>query len=168
MSSPSPSPHHDATDYPGVLEPMAPALMRAAHARAIARVFSEVQAAGFPEIRAAHMPVFQFPGPHNSSPVAIARRSGRSKQHINLLLNDLESAGYVERGPDPNRARGIVVLLTQRGMALVAAMRLALEQVETDWARRLGARRFTALKAALEDLNDTETSAEHASAEARA
>jgi DNA-binding MarR family transcriptional regulator len=146
---------------------MAPALMRAAHARAIARVFAQVQAAGFPEIRTAHMPVFQFPGPHNSSPVAIARRSGRSKQHINLLLNELESAGYVERGPDPNRTRGIAVLLTERGMALVTAMRTALEEVETDWARKLGARRFKALKAALRDLNETETNVEQAATGSR-
>jgi DNA-binding MarR family transcriptional regulator len=156
MSSPSSQAQLDAPNYRAVLKPMAPALMRGAHARAIDRVLAHVQAAGFPEIRAAHMPVFQFPGPHNSSPVAIAHRSGRSKQHINLLLNDLEAAGYVERHADPNRSRGIVVLLNERGMALVSAMRAALEEVEADWARKLGARRFNALKAALADLNDTD------------
>jgi hypothetical protein len=48
-------------------------------------------------------------------------------------------------------------------MALVAAIGAALEEVETDWARRLGARRFKALKAALEDLNDTDANDEHPS-----
>jgi DNA-binding MarR family transcriptional regulator len=147
---------NETHEYRPALEPMAPALMRSAHARAIARVVADVQAAGFSEIREAHMPVFQFPGPHNSSPVAIARRSGRSKQHLNLLLNDLESAGYLERHPDPSRPRGSIVLLTDRGMKLTAAMKEALEAIEADWAVKLGARRFQTLKRALDDLNEIE------------
>jgi DNA-binding MarR family transcriptional regulator len=106
------------------------------------------------------MPVFQFPGPHNASPIAIARRSGRSKQHINLLLNDLETAGYLERHPDPDRARGSVVRLTDRGMDLVATMKQALETIEAEWKDTLGARRFEALKRALQDLHDTDMLAE--------
>jgi DNA-binding MarR family transcriptional regulator len=157
MSSPSSQPFDETPDYPGVLEPMAPALMRSAHHHAISRVLSQIKAAGFPEIRTGHMPLFQFPGPHNSSPAQIARRTGRSKQHINLLLGDLENAGYLERRPDPNRPRGSTVLLTPRGLDLVANMKKALEAVEADWKRKLGTRRFDALKRALHDLHETET-----------
>jgi DNA-binding MarR family transcriptional regulator len=157
MSSPSRRPISDLPEYQGPVEQMAPALMREAHGRAIARVFTRVQAEGFPEIRPAHMPVFQFPGPHGSSPVAIAQRSSRSKQHINLLLNDLEAAGYLVRRPDPSRRRGRIVVLTKRGQDLVAAMKEALEAIEAEWSARLGARRFEALKQALRDLNLAES-----------
>jgi DNA-binding MarR family transcriptional regulator len=112
---------------------------------------------GFSEFRATHMPVFQFPGPHRSSPTEIARRSGRTKQHINLLLGDLESAGFLERRPDPGRARGSVVVLTARGLQLVASMKEVLEGIEAEWSAALGARRFEALKRALRELNDHES-----------
>ena len=68
----------------------------------------QVSAAGFDDIRLAHWPVLQWPGPDGQRPSVIAERAGTSKQAVNHVLRDLERLGYVE--------------LTARGRALVEAM----------------------------------------------
>ena len=138
--------------YPGVTQPMAPALMRRGHEAAMTRLYARLAADGFTGVRVSHSPVLGFPGPHTARPTEIAARTGRSRQHINILLNELEAAGYLTRVPDPDDNRGKIIWLTDRGMDLVAVMREELEAIEADWQRTLGARRFAALKHTLQDL----------------
>jgi DNA-binding MarR family transcriptional regulator len=138
--------------YPGVTEPMAPALMRQNYEAAIERIFARLHEAGFTDVRPSHAPVIGYPGPHKTRPRELAARTGRSKQHINILLGELEAAGYLERRPDGTDQRGKIIHLTDRGMKLAAAVKEAVEHVEADWQRALGPRRFAALKRSLEDL----------------
>lgn len=138
--------------YPGVTEPMAPALMRASYDWAIGRIMEHLHAAGFRDVRSSHAPVIAFPGPHNTRPSELAARTGRSKQHINILLRELEAAGYLERRPDGDDQRAKVIHLTDRGMDLAAAIRTAVESVEDEWRQLIGDRRLGALKQTLLDL----------------
>lgn len=138
--------------YSGVTEPMAPALMRASYDWAIGRIMEHLHAAGFPDLRASHAPVIAFPGPHNTRPSELAARTGRSKQHINILLRELEAAGYLERRPDGNDQRAKIIRLTDRGMDLAAAIKTAVESVEDEWRQLIGDRRLAALKQTLLDL----------------
>ena len=116
------------------------------------RLYASWAEAGFDDVRLSHSPVLSFPGPHKARPSEIAARSGRSRQHINILLNELEAAGYLVRVPDPDDNRGRIVMLTDRGMDLMAAGRKELEAIEADWERRLGKQRFAALKRSLSEL----------------
>ncbi len=131
---------------------MAPALLRQNYEWALERIFAQLKTAGFADVRPSHAPVIGFPGPHKTRPSELAARSGRTKQHINILLGELEDAGYLERRAEGADQRGKVIYLTDRGLELAAAVRGAVEQVEDDWQQALGKRRFAALKQSLEDL----------------
>jgi DNA-binding MarR family transcriptional regulator len=139
---------------------MAPALMRRGHEAAMTRLFERWADAGFDDVRLSHSPVLGFPGPHKARPSEIATRTGRSRQHINILLNELEAAGYLVRVPDPEDNRGKIVMLTDRGIDLMTTGRKELEAIEADWERKLGKQRFAALKRSLTELGEEGTAAQ--------
>lgn len=110
------------------------------------RIIAELNAAGFDDLRLAHMAVLQFPGPHGARPGAIAERAGMSKQAMNQLLGSLESLGYLSRGDDPDEARARVVRFTRRGHAANAKLHEVLRDIERAWRAELGAKDFERLK----------------------
>ena len=109
---------------------------------------------GFDDLDAAHMNVFQYPGPQGARPSELAARLGVSKQALNYLLGELERSGYVERQPHPDDQRSKRIALTGRGTAAVGVIREAVAEVEAAWADRLGADRFAELRGLLVELND--------------
>lgn len=111
---------------------------------------------GFDDLDAAHMNVFQYPGPQGTRPSELAGRLGVSKQALNYLLGELERSGYVERQPHPDDQRSKRIALTERGMSAVAVIRAAVGDIESAWADRLGAERFAQLRGLLVELNESE------------
>ena len=109
---------------------------------------------GFDDFDAAHMNVFQYPGPQGQRPSELAARLRMSKQALNYLLGELERLGYIERHPDPDDLRSKRVALTNRGSAAVAVIRDAVAEMEATWARQLGPERFAHLRELLLDLNE--------------
>src|SRR6266568_5131206 len=81
------------------------------------RIVSELNAAGFRELRAPHMAVLQFPGPDGVRPSTLAERAGMSKQAMNQLLRSLDALGYIVRSDAPDEGRARIVRLTKRGRA---------------------------------------------------
>ena len=77
-----------------------------------------------------------------------------------LLVDDMESRGYVRRVPDPADARAKVVRLTSRGRTYVAEARKSLQAVEGRARRDLGARRYEQLRDSLDWLVGPEEEAE--------
>src|SRR6266511_3879682 len=57
---------------------------------------------GFDDLDAAHLNVFQYPGPQGARPTDLAARLRISKQALNYLLRELERLDYLERRPDPD------------------------------------------------------------------
>ena len=110
---------------------------------------------GFDDLDAAHLNVFQYPGPQGARPSELAGRLGVSKQALNYLLGELERSGYVERQPHPDDQRSKRIALTDRGTAAVGVIRDAVGEVEAAWAEQLGADRFAQLRALLVELNDS-------------
>jgi hypothetical protein len=76
-----------------------PALFRLLWQQTYPEMLRRVSAAGFDDIRLAHWPVLQWPGPGGQRPSVIAERAGTSKQAVNHVLRDLERLGYVELRP---------------------------------------------------------------------
>jgi DNA-binding MarR family transcriptional regulator len=113
------------------------------------RIISELNAAGFDELRLPHMAVLQFPGPDGVRPGALAERAAMSKQAMNQLLRSLESLGYVARSDAPNEGRARIVRLTTRGRAAYAKIHDILRDIEREWIAELGPKRFADLKALL-------------------
>jgi DNA-binding MarR family transcriptional regulator len=110
---------------------------------------------GFDDLDAAHLNVFQYPGPQGARPSELAARLSVSKQALNYLLGELERSGYIERRPHPDDQRSKRIELTDRGLAAVTAIRDAVGEVEAGWADQLGAERFNQLRTILVELNES-------------
>jgi DNA-binding MarR family transcriptional regulator len=85
-------------------------------------------------------------------PGEVAELAGLSKQAVNDVLGELERNGYIERHPHPDDGRARIVRLTPRGLELQRASFEAANALEAVWVARIGAERFAALRAALEEM----------------
>lgn len=117
------------------------------------RMLERLHARGFDDLDAAHLNVFQYPGPQGTRPSELAARLRMSKQAVNYLLGELERLGYLERRAHPDDLRSKRVILTRRGKSAVRVIREAVAEAESDWAAELGTDRFAQLRVLLEDLN---------------
>lgn len=133
--------------------PLVGALLRRPFMAARAQIVDHLHAAGFADLLPAHLAVLQYPGPHGRSPGEIARAANASKQAINNLLAQLERAGYLSRLVNPDNRRERTVELTSRGHAAIAAIRVAVQQIEQHWQSELGSAAYERLRALLERLN---------------
>lgn len=132
--------------------PRLPALFRLLWQQTYPEMLRQVSAAGFDDIRLAHWPVLQWPGPDGQRPSVIAERAGTSKQAVNHVLRDLERLGYVELRADPRDSRARLVELTARGHALVEAMFNAAAAAERELESMLTPRQRGELKKTLTAL----------------
>ncbi|HEU5211594.1 MAG TPA: MarR family transcriptional regulator [Gaiellaceae bacterium] len=146
------------TKQPVVPEPFGPpligALLRMPWEAVQRHMLERLHEHGFDDLDAAHLLVFQYPGPHDTRPSELAARLRISKQALGYLLGQLEQLGYLERRPDPNDQRGKRILVARRGKRAIRVIREAVAEVETEWTQRLGAKRFTQLRQLLLDLNE--------------
>src|SRR5579862_7376717 len=110
------------------------------------RIITELNAAGFEELRVPHMAVLQFPGPDGVRPGTLAERAGMSKQAMNQLLRSLESLGYIARSDAPDEGRARIIRLTKRGRAAYTKVHAILHDIEREWSAELGPKDFTRLK----------------------
>ena len=110
------------------------------------RIITELNAAGFEELRVPHMAVLQFPGPDGMRPGVLAERAGMSKQAMNQLLRSLEGLGYLARSDAPDGGGARLIRLTKRGRAAYTKIHEILRDIERQWSAELGAKQFTQLK----------------------
>src|SRR6058998_1903897 len=101
----------------------------------------------FTDLDAAHLNVFQYPGPQGARPSELAARLGMTKQALNYLLGELERLEYLQRQPDPDDLRSKRVALTRRGTSAIHIIRETVLEVETAWAQQLGPERFAEFRA---------------------
>jgi len=134
--------------------PLIGALLRVPWEAVQRHMLQRLHERGFDDLEAAHLNVFQYPGPQGSRPSELAARLNVSKQALNYLLGELERSGYVERQPHPDDQRSKRIALTDRGSAAVTVIRDAVGEVETAWAEQLGEERFKQLRTILVELNE--------------
>jgi len=113
------------------------------------RIVTELNAAGFVELRVPHMAVLQFPGPDGVRPGLLAERAGMSKQAMNQLLRSLEGFGYLVRSDAPDEGRARMVRFTRRGRTAYAKIHDVLRDIEREWSTVLGPKNFAELKGLL-------------------
>jgi DNA-binding MarR family transcriptional regulator len=133
--------------------PLIGALLRRPFETVRERMLAGLHERGFNDLVAAHLDVLQYPGPESQRPSDLAKRARMSKQALNYLLGQMEQLGYLERRHDAEDQRFKRIHLTQRGQAALRAIREIVLEVEADWERELGARRFAQLRDLLERLN---------------
>jgi DNA-binding MarR family transcriptional regulator len=118
-------------------------------------MLERVHERGFDDLDAAHLNVFQYPGPQGARPSDLAARLRISKQALNYLLGELERLDYLERRPDPDDLRSKRVALTRRGESVVRVIREAVGDMEAAWAEQLGPSRFAELRGLLLELGES-------------
>jgi len=155
MSASSPS--SPFTNPAGAEQPAAPpligALLRIPWEAVQRHMLERLHERGFDDLDAAHLNVFQYPGPQGARPSELATRLRISKQALNYLLGELERLDYLERRPDPHDLRSKRVALTRRGTSAIRVIREAVGEVENAWAQQLGPKRFSQLRGLLLELN---------------
>ncbi|MEX5295891.1 MarR family transcriptional regulator [Kocuria sp. CPCC 205268] len=117
------------------------------------RVLEALHAAGFADLSYAQARIFQRIGPEGTRTVQLAEQARVTKQTASLLVQAMEEEGYVERRPDPSDARARLVTVAERGRAAQAVAADVVAEVEEQWRRRLGSRRYAALRRALAELH---------------
>jgi DNA-binding MarR family transcriptional regulator len=127
------------------------ALLRLAHQVARSRLFQALAERGLYDINEAYFGLFQYPPIDGMRPAALAKQLGVSKQALNHLLGQLEKLGYLERRREADGGQ-TTIHLTERGWRVVESNVASVRQLEADWERQLGKRRFAELKAALREL----------------
>ena len=156
MTAPSSSSHFTKAaaeeQFPG--PPLIGALLRMPWEVVQHRMLERLHERGFDDLDAAHLNVFQYPGPQGARPSELAARLRISKQALNYLLGELERLDYLERRPDPDDQRSNRVALTPRGASAINVIREAVGEMEATWTQRLGAKRFAELRGLLLELNE--------------
>src|SRR5246127_4978748 len=133
--------------------PLIGALLRMPFEMVRERMLAGLHQRGFSDLVAAHLDVFQYPGPENQRPLDLARHARMSKQAMNYLLGELERLGYITRRQDPEDQRFKRVHATERGRAAGQAMREIVLEVEADWEQLLGPAKVAKLRDLLKQLN---------------
>jgi DNA-binding MarR family transcriptional regulator len=133
--------------------PLIGALLRVPWEAVQEHMLERLHQRGFDDLDAAHLNVFQYPGPQGARPSELAARLRVTKQALNYLLGELERLDYLERRPDPDDLRSKRLALRPRGVAAISVIRDAVTDIERTWARQIGPKRFNQLRSLLRDLN---------------
>ena len=151
LSSRFTEPHAEATDAPP--PPLIGALLRIPFETVRDRMLAGLHERGYTDLIAAQLDVFQYPGPENLRPSELASQTRMSKQALNYLLGQLQQLGYLTRETDNSDQRSKRIHLTPRGHAVIKAIREIVQEVEAEWQRRLGPRKFAQLRDLLAQLH---------------
>jgi DNA-binding MarR family transcriptional regulator len=133
--------------------PLIGALLRVPFETVRDRMLAGLHQRGYTDLIAAHLDVFQYPGPENARPIELATQTRMSKQALNYLLGQLEQLGYLTREADNSDQRSKRIRLTPRGRAAGKAIREIVQEVEADWEQQLGPRNFSQLRHLLAQLH---------------
>src|SRR5216117_389232 len=109
--------------------PLIGALLRLPWEAVQGHMLERLHERGFDDLDAAHLNVFQYPGPQGARPTELASRLQISKQALNYLLGELERLDYLERRPDPDDLRSKRVALTPRGKSAIRVIREAVGEM---------------------------------------
>jgi DNA-binding MarR family transcriptional regulator len=114
-------------------------------------VLAELRAHGH-SLTTSQARVFQRIGPQGSRPGELAEAAQLTKQTLSSILDQLESAGYVARVPDPSDGRGRLVTITPAGRELVELSLPVVRAIEAAWTEHLGPTRTRQLRETLTEL----------------
>ena len=118
------------------------------------RAFDAVVDAGITDITLAQARVAARIGPDGSRVSDLAEQARVTKQSAAFLVEQLETAGYVERVPDPTDGRARLVRLTTRARRVAEAADAEVQRVLTEWADHVGEERLRQMHETLRDLRE--------------
>jgi DNA-binding MarR family transcriptional regulator len=105
-------------------------------------VFARLAENGFADLNPRHAAVLAYLDEDGVRATELARLSGRNKQIVGRLVDELEELGYVERRPDPSDRRAKLVVPTERGLEQMRRGDEIVAEIEARHAKSTGARDY--------------------------
>jgi DNA-binding MarR family transcriptional regulator len=105
-------------------------------------LFGQLASAGYGDLDARHFAVISYLDEDGLRATEIARLSGRHKQIVGRVVDELEALGYVERRPDPADRRAKLIYPTDRGLAMIRLADQVTADIEARHSGEVGARTY--------------------------
>jgi DNA-binding MarR family transcriptional regulator len=116
------------------------------------RVTAALHAQGFADYRSTYHEVFMLTRAEGSRITELAVLAQVTRQAMSELVAELERRDYVERTPDPTDRRAVLVHRTARGWQVNVIARQVVEEVQREWAARVGERAYADMLAVLRQI----------------
>jgi DNA-binding MarR family transcriptional regulator len=115
-------------------------------------LFARLAEAGYDDLSPRHGAVLAYLDEDGVRATELARLSGRHKQIVGRLIDELEELGYVERRPDPQDRRAKLIVPTERGLAQIRRGDEIVADIEARHASALGARDYAEFRDVLRQV----------------
>jgi DNA-binding MarR family transcriptional regulator len=120
-------------------------------------LYARLEDAGHGDLTRLHGAVIAHLDDEGTRATELARRSGRHKQIIGRIVDELEELGYVERRPERVDRRAKLVVPTARGREVMRLSDQIIRDIERRQAAALGEEEYEAFKHTLGALVDSLT-----------
>jgi len=117
-------------------------------------LFATLAERGFADLKPRHGAVLAYLDPEGVRATDLSKLSGQHKQNIGILIDELESLGYVERLPDPSDRRAKLIRPTERGLAQMRTADAIMATIQQRHAERLGDDEYQRFKRRLIDITE--------------
>ncbi|MEV6825109.1 MarR family winged helix-turn-helix transcriptional regulator [Amycolatopsis sp. NPDC051102] len=117
-------------------------------------LFSTLAERGFDDLKPRHGAVLAYLDEDGVRATDLSRLSGQHKQNIGILIDELESLGYVERRPDPSDRRAKLICPTERGIAQMRTADAIMAAIQQRHIERLGGDDYGRFKRQLIDITE--------------
>jgi DNA-binding MarR family transcriptional regulator len=114
-----------------------------------AELFARLAEAGYDDLHPRHGAVLAYLDEDGIRATELARLSGRQKQIVGRIVDELEELGYVERRPDPADRRAKLIFPTERGLDQLRLGDEIVADIEARHATAVGSRNYAAFRDAL-------------------
>lgn len=118
-------------------------------------LYARLDAAGHRKITRLHGAVLAHLDLDGTRATELARRSGRPKQVIGRVVDELEALGYLERRPEPGDRRAKLVVPTARGCDLMRTSDAIIAEIERRPSAALGRTAYADFKQTLRAVTDS-------------
>ena len=105
-------------------------------------LFTELADAGYDDLHPRHESVLAYLDEDGIRATELARLSGRHKQIIGRMVDELEELGYVERRPHPDDRRANLIIPTERGLDQVRLRDEIIAAIEARHAKEIGGKPY--------------------------
>lgn len=112
-------------------------------------LFERLEAEGYDDLHPRHWAVLAYLDEDGIRATELARLSGRHKQIVGRLIDELEELGYVARAPDPADRRAKLIVPTERGLNQLRRGDEVVAEIEARHAAAIGGRNYAAFRDAL-------------------
>jgi len=127
-------------------------LLRTPFQQLVDRIHADLANNGYEEIRPAHGTVFQYIGKNGARITTMAEKAQITKQSMSYLVQYLEERGYVERKEDPEDRRAVIFCITPAGWKVVAIAEQSIKDLQAEWVKKLGQKKYDILVNTLLEL----------------